>query len=192
MLALLVVAGIGAMMWKTSWALLQDGLGRSTKSDKFYLRAKILDKQGVVSDAAVCYATFLTYPWQKRVLPKVPDVYSFHEKQAPENTHNQMFKVLADLLFVEMLLETSLNSSNVLTSIDQKWGRQQLPGLVTDSDELVKFAHILRGMDQSSNPGRWLVKLAEDISQHGPRAAAELIREVPLPGAQQVNGSGLK
>lgn len=172
--AILAVIAFTGAIWKVAWSLLQDSLGRASRGESARRMGRSLGKQGKVLHAACCYAESLTYPWRKRVIPTLWDADSFYKKHRSEQRGHPVFVALADLLFVELFLEVSLNSQSDFSGIAPE-SRRRLPDLVTDSDELVQFGRILRGMDQDPKPDPYLVKLAGEIRTQGPRLAAQMI-----------------
>jgi len=172
--AMLAVAGITGGLWKAAWSLVREAVGRTAPDDALRTKARDLAKQGQALEAAGCFAMSLTHPWRKRAIPSFVKVNEFHKKYGPKNGADPVFIALADLLFVDLWLEVTLNTG-AFSGLGLG-SEHLLPKFVTDSDALVEFCILLRKMDPGAQPDPYLAKLAKAISVKGPRAAVELLK----------------
>lgn len=174
----LVVISLTGVIWKVGFYWLKKGFGKPTKEEFLFRAGQYFLKKEQMQNVARYYLELLTTPWKECDEPKGLLMYMFWNNQVDSKTKvtDNYLDILADLLFVELWLELSLNSNN---NQDSNKYTSFLIKLSSNSKRLVEFASLLYEMGnnqisegEKSQPV--LPKLAEIFKENAPLAYAKL------------------
>ena len=185
--AYLVFAAFTIAMVKNFFSFIGQAVGSASRSEVLWQAGKKFAKNSDVMAAIRCFGESLSLPWKKRSDPSTSDAYDVLVTTPPNNTPNDLLLATKDLLFVEMWLEITLNSSDAYAGLSDdgaKIYRNKMVELASDYSKVNEFAGLIVGMAKGQEAqDEGLHKVVEDLARilrkNAPKAAEVLARAFP-------------